>query len=358
MMGAERELQQQFLQLLAITEDMQKRIITLEKSNHILVKSHKQLVKWMDQTLEEEAHYRENVVFELLDSSQKKEVEGFWYPNIASVEDTLQYILEKKASIGRFGDGEFSAIQKRIRHTFQTVEDEVLAKRLKEVLHTTDEGFMVAIADNYGNLDKYTRQARREIRYYMTRQVRRGHLKLLEPGRLYYNTYITRPYVMYEDNQTEAPKMRFKDLKKIWDQRDCVFVEGNMTRLGIGNDLFQNVNSVKRILAPAKNAFLQYDKILKSCLKQPKTSLFLLALGPTATILAFDLFKAGYQAIDIGHLDLEYEWFLQGKGQRTIIPGKYNNEVVGGEHPIEVTDELYQNQIFEDCSKETISIYM
>ena len=32
-----------------------------------------------------------------------------------------------------------------------------------------------------------------------------------------------------------------------------------------------------------------------------KINYFLLALGPTATVLAYDLCKMGYQAVDIGH---------------------------------------------------------
>ena len=81
-----------------------------------------------------------------------------------------------------------------------------------------------------------------------------------------------------------------------------------MTGLGVGNDLFGNAGSIQRILAPAENAFSKYPQILDACMEQPEDSLFLLALGPTATVLASDLCKAGRQAVDIGHVDLEYEW--------------------------------------------------
>ena len=37
----------------------------------------------------------------------------------------------------------------------------------------------------------------------------------------------------------------------------------------------------------------------------------LIALGPTATILAYDLAEKGVQALDVGHIDIEYEWFLR-----------------------------------------------
>ena len=346
----QQELQKQFLQLLSITENMQQRIVALEKSNEILVRAQNQLIEWMDDTLEDMKHYRENVYFELMDSRNTDEQERYWYPQIASREETLRRIIDEGASIGRFGDGEFATIYGCIRHKFQTISDEKLSRRLREVLQATEKGFLVALADNYGSLQKYTEQAQREIRHYMTRQVRQEHLKLLDRERLYYNTHITRPYVMYADCQTEAPQMRFQQLKRIWNERACVFVEGSMTGLGVGNDLFDNAGSIQRILGPAENAFSQYDKILEACLKQPTDRLFLLSLGPTATVLAYDLYQAGYQAIDIGHVDLEYEWYRRGEGRRTEVEGKYNNEVSGGQQPTKIRDRNYLAQIIADFS--------
>ena len=41
----------------------------------------------------------------------------------------------------------------------------------------------------------------------------------------------------------------------------------------------------------------------------------LIALGQTATVLAYDLSEAGLQAIDPGHVDVEYEWYRMGEDQ-------------------------------------------
>ena len=60
-----------------------------------------------------------------------------------------------------------------------------------------------------------------------------------------------------------------------------------------------------------------------------KDTLILAALGPTATILAYDLCEKGYQAIDIGHLDIEYEWYLMGATEKVDIAYKSVNEVTG-----------------------------
>ena len=71
-----------------------------------------------------------------------------------------------------------------------------------------------------------------------------------------------------------------------------------------------------------------------------------MALGPTATVLAYDLFKAGYQAIDIGHVDIEYEWFLRKATKKIKIESKYVTEVKEGRENIqEVKDEKYKNEI-------------
>ncbi len=57
----------------------------------------------------------------------------------------------------------------------------------------------------------------------------------------------------------------------------------------------------------------------------------------TATILAYDLAKEGYQAIDIGHADVEYVWFKMGVDHKVPIAGKNVNEVG-------INDESSDNQ--------------
>jgi hypothetical protein len=79
--------------------------------------------------------------------------------------------------------------------------------------------------------------------------------------------------------------------------------------------------------------------------QQDKNRLVLIALGPTASVLAYDMAKAGYQALDIGHIDLEYEWMLKGKGEKIDIPYKYVNEVAGGDKVEDITDKDYEKQI-------------
>ena len=79
-----------------------------------------------------------------------------------------------------------------------------------------------------------------------------------------------------------------------------------------------------------------------------KNNLFLIALEPTATVLSYDLAKEGYYALDIGHLDIEYDWFLRKTNKKINIENKWVNEVPGNLFDKNFFDEDYFNQI--DCS--------
>lgn len=285
----------------------------------------------------------DNMKFELNDPNMDKSL--LYYPTFYSIEETVRDIIENRRSMARFGDGEFAIMANSKRHKFQSL-DKGLASQLKEIVALDEEGFLVAIADNYGTLEKYNEGGKTGIRCYMTAEVRAQHAGFVDINRTYHNAYVSRPYALFADNMTDAPRKRFDALKKIWDARDVIFVEGTLTRLGVGNDLFDNAAQIRRIEAPPTNAYDKYDAILKECLKYAKKdTLFLIALGPAAGVLAYDLYKAGYQALDIGHVDLEYEWYLGGQGKRCEVKHKYNNEYPGGDIVEDIQDEEYLRQI-------------
>lgn len=182
----------------------------------------------------------------------------------------------------------------------------------------------------------------------MTEEVRMGHNIFLDPERCYYNAYMTTPYMLYADRQTEGPARRFSALKKIWEDRNLIIIEGELSRLGVGNDLFAATKSIKRILGPAEHAYDKYDSILSAAVAEGKNvsePLFIIALGPTATVLAYDLHKAGFQAVDMGHIDNDYEYFLRKADDRFAIPGKYVNNITQKDDVAQVNDEDYLAQI-------------
>lgn len=290
---------------------------------------------------ERQKHFEQNYIYEAADILAGREIV---LPRICSVEDTCEEIIRKKCSMSRYGDGEFEIIlgQKAVYQK----NDNDLAKRLREILLTNLDNHIVALADDYGAMRQLREENKGTIRKYMTEEKRKSHYALLSMEKQYYNAYISRPYVIYPHEEREKADQRFRNLKRIWEDQEVLLVEGDRTRMGIGNDLFDNARQIKRIIAPNENAFDVYEEIYRASRQHGEGKLILIALGPTATVLAYDLAREGYWAIDIGHLDLEYEWFLKGEGY-SYIPHKYNNEVLGDSNVIPITEEAYFASIVE-----------
>ena len=119
-------------------------------------------------------------------------------------------------------------------------------------------------------------------------------------------------------------------LKDYFGNKDILILEGENTRFGLGNSLLKKAKSIKRIILPARDSFSKYQEILKEVGDNfSKDTLLLIALGPTATVLAYDFCGMGYQALDIGHMDIEYEWYLMGAKEKVDLPNKSVNEVSG-----------------------------
>lgn len=292
-------------------------------------------------TLEDNQRYFEqNYLYEAFGVLKNRKIR---LPKIDSVENTYAKIIADRCSISRYGDGEFQIILGNAKDVYQD-NDTLLAKRLEEILVSDLDNHIVAIADDYGTMEGLRRENKNVIRKYMTEEKREKHYALLNMDKKYYNAYISRPYIIYPHDETEKARKRFDDLKKIWDNQNVLFVEGDRTRMGIGNDLFDNARKIERIIAPNENAFDVYGDIYEAVLQYGKEKVILIALGPTATVLAYDLAKEGYWALDIGHLDLEYEWFLKGKGY-SYIPHKYNNEMLGDTRVEEIFDKGYEESI-------------
>ncbi len=286
----------------------------------------------------------DNLKYELLYNTERPQ-----YPKILSGDMAIEKIINEGKSMSRFGDGEFAVIAGVDRQKFQRA-DKKLAKRLVEVLKAKQDDVLVCIPDIYGDLSKYNTECKYNIRAYMSEDIRKQHYALIDMAKDYYDAYVTRPYASYLDNNTDAPKKRFDNLKRIWKGKKLLIIEGEKSRLGVGNDLFAGAADIKRILGPAEHAFDRYDDLFKeaiSFLENNDDYLTLIAMGATATVLAYDIAMKGFQALDIGHVDIEYEWMLAGKGVKVPVKGKYNNEVSGGDVVEDIYDDRYESEIIK-----------
>lgn len=291
----------------------------------------------------------------------KKVILGYWFKvhdnwrlyklrrqfplNIMTAEQTISYIRKYRCSIARFGDGEFGIMLGRSGPDFQNVSKE-MAAAIENVFENTSSNLLICLPRAFISTKGFETFAKQFWRGWSSnnlKDVSQAISKHMGNDYRFGDAYISRPYTAYKSKRY-ATKM-FSILKTLWFEKDILIVEGMKTRLGVGNDLFDDAKSIKRILGPAENAFDRYSNILDEIRSSWQGELVILALGPTATILASDLSKQGIQALDLGHIDIQYEWYLKGSKDFKPVPGKYTNEAVGGQQVEEWTDENYTAQI-------------
>jgi glycosyltransferase family protein len=268
------------------------------------------------------------------------------FPKVKNTNETLETLLNSNLSICRYGDGEFNLIFGN-NLSFQKYSDR-LAEKLKNILKSTNSNIMVGIPDRFANLDMCTEDEASYWRKYFVYN-REKIYSILDMQKIYYDTEVSRPYMGLKDKSN--CRAYFERMKQLWANKDVVFVEGEATRLGYHNDLFSNTQSVKRIICPAKHAFDKYDEILNACKNLSKDKLFIIALGPTATVLAYDLAEIGYRALDVGHVDIEYEWFLRGVTKKIPIKDKYVNEAKKTNNISKINDSAYNSEIIVDLTQ-------
>lgn len=262
-------------------------------------------------------------------------------PEVLSLDKTLDLIIRDNLSVIRFGDGEMSFIE-NINLGFQK-RDVNLSSLLKKVLQLNMPGLLICVPGMFDKIDQFSNQSFRFTLHHLFRHFNQW-TDLLSPDQIYGDAFITRPYLTYNKEGRSKSGDIFKKLFSIWDNMEVVLIEGSKSRLGVGNDMFQNTKSLGRILCPAENAYSKYQEIKEEAIKISKNKLILLSLGPTAKILAYELFQLGYRVVDIGHVDMEYEMFRRNADKLVEVPYKYFNEI-NARSPEECIDETYIRQI-------------
>lgn len=268
--------------------------------------------------------------------------------SVLSIDQSLDYLLEKGASVVRFGDGEMDLIAGR-SIVYQDFDPE-LSARLREMMSMeSDEHLMICLPDVFTGLERYSIDAQNfwslnHLPHFLEKY------KNICRAPWYGSTFISRPYIDLEDKTPSAGY--FAKLKQLWQDKDLLIVEGLTSRSGVGNDLFDGAKSIKRIICPSRNAYSKLEAIKQAVREQADNRLILTMLGPTAKVLVYELVQEGYRALDIGHIDSEYEWFQMGASHKVKLSHKHTAEH-NFDQDIEFRDDqAYDSQIVANLAQE------
>ncbi|MCC3271146.1 GT-D fold domain-containing glycosyltransferase [Arthrobacter zhangbolii] len=215
-----------------------------------------------------------------------------------SMLETMQQI-ESGRSIARWGDGELKLMmQPEFQLMFQQ-SSPALARDLQNMLFDHDmnsDRLILALPTVF------------TTRLWMGIWAENWHVMgpLLKASRAKWgNTHVSRP-VFFERHGKDAVAA----WRRVWDGKRVCIISGRGSRFELIPELFDNVAHVSHIYSEPTNAYAHLETI-KADVKDvmPETDVFLIALGPTGSVLAGYLSsEAGGEchAVDIGHLSASY----------------------------------------------------
>lgn len=212
------------------------------------------------------------------------------YPNILGEIETLRFVAAG-ASLARYGDGEFALCA---GHPIKCERgDLTLSRRLREILRVQSGPCLVGIPNIWSETPKIG---------YWRKYATQAAPFLNDTG--YVSSFVSRP--------DSAPWIDTPEywslLESLWRDQDVSLVRGG-GRSFTSADL-TSARSVEEIIAPSLHAWRDYDELLEAVGTPTRA---LLCVGPTATVMAYDLAARGVHAIDLGHAGMFWRKHLAGE---------------------------------------------
>ena len=266
-------------------------------------------------------------------------------PHVYDRLTTSKMLSSKSISIARLGDGELSMIFDKHSLGFQPY-NEHLRERLIDIVKSPSsyDNVLVCLPDCFHSVKTMKPSVANFWKQWVSKNYSNVN-SIIDNEYNYGDSYVTRLYLPWKDKSNES--VIIQNIQSTWENKKIIIVEGKETRFGVGNDLLSKAKSVSRIICPSVDSWSKYKEIFNACKTQKLSNetVFVLALGPTATVLTVDLASLGYRSLDLGHMDLQYEYLIRKMTNKGIIPGKYNNEVDNGNIVDNCSDEEYLNSI-------------
>lgn len=218
---------------------------------------------------------------------------------------TIDKLLETKHCFCRFGDGEIAVIRGE-GIAFQKA-DARLGARLLEILRSEEEQLLVGI--NYFYLNPVEGVNGFTQNFLNCLQMQRKFLiENCNKKRVYIDAAITQMYQNYNEYDFDT---HFQRLQKLFEGKKVTLICGESIFSDIKYNALEVCESVEYIYGPSRDAYDQYDLLLKRALEVDKERVICVILGPAAKVLVYDLYQNGRTAWDIGHYLKDYDSYMR-----------------------------------------------
>lgn len=236
--------------------------------------------------------------FDLNEISELFEIYKLYPKNIMNSIDSIDFIIKNKISVARIGDGEIvnEIVGKRCYFP-------ELKERLIKILMEGSNSKCLVCTNAFFPADQNIKLFLRKVAaFYWIKVITLETFKTLKftKNGMYGDAYCFLNYFKENDSK-DVVEQKKKYIRKIWDKRKILFVVNKNSPVVNDTTEFCDTKEKAYIYGPAAGAFSEYERIMKEIKQYDKDWLIYIELGPCATILAYELSKLGYQALDMGN---------------------------------------------------------
>lgn len=237
----------------------------------------------------------ETILYDLPNSGVKR-------PKIKTADETINELINSDKNIVRYGDGEIMVLDGG-GIPFQKADKE-LTRRLRDIFSNKQENLLVAINHCY----YHNTNALASILYEKNPVYRQFNLYAVPKIRRILNQYINLDIVYCDAGITGINKSHLEAFRNFFAGKKLVLVGCKEAFDSYEFNIFDTASKLCYEFVPNKHAFSEYESILSRLMGYDKSYTHILMCGPTANVLVADLTKAGYRALDLGHLAKSYDW--------------------------------------------------
>lgn len=228
-------------------------------------------------------------------------------PKILTPTETVNALLENNKSIARFGDGEIRLIR-GMDIAYQKYSQS-LEWGLKDIIKSQQQNFLIGINYHYfyPYFDLYTDKFTQNFNVNILPKVRRVLLEYVDNNIEYADAAFT-GWLKVKNAENDN---LYKKLQDIWRNKKVLLVGCQNSMKNLKYDIFDTAEIKEYVYVPNKNAYEEYDSIFSSIKSYDKDYLVILMCGPAGKVLACDLCKEGYRALDLGHIQKSYDFYMK-----------------------------------------------
>ena len=226
-------------------------------------------------------------------------------PYITPVLETAQHLLYTNASLARIGDVE---LQLMMNKSFWKQEaSSELSDKLLTILRSNDPTLMIGLQDFYSGCPQIAEGY--AISWNNQTSFRNFVLTHAPLDKQYFATLISSPYATNTWTHCILFDQFYQTLRQVWKDKDLVILRGD-NKQEYQYDIFDTAHHQSIYYAPRYQAWSAYKELKEKLMKENADQLFILSIGPTATVLTYDLHQAGRRAFDLGHLSKDYNDYM------------------------------------------------